>query len=172
MKRLLGFILIALYTALVVVNGGYHFWHGWAHADAEREDARRAAAACRENYAVQKRHSQQCAHDEADADMNAFWLASRALALEFTFCPPTSCAELALSFADVTTRVGSVVLVAAAGAIVAFMVGLKLYSMMGIDQAYVRADGAHEHPLCIEPNTEYAVLEGVRQRGPVVTEIT
>jgi len=62
--------------------------------------------------------------------------------------------------------------VAAAGAIVAFMVGLKLYSMMGIDQAYVRADGVHEHPRCIEPNTEYAVLEGVRQRGPVVTEIT
>ena len=163
-----------LYTCVILGNAGYHFAHGWAHADAERAVATEAAKACRENYAIQKRHSQLCAHDEADVRMSSFWCACRSLALEFTLCPPTSCAGIALSFSEVISKLGFAAIVAAAGATLAVFVGLKLFSVMRIDRKgilYPR-QGLEYANQPIGYNADFPLLDSVRQRTPAITEIT
>lgn len=173
------YVTAVIYIGVVLGNAGYHFWHGWAHADAERADARQAAIACRENYAIQKRHSSLCAHDAADAEMNSMWFAFRALAVEFTFCPPTSCSEVVETLSGVISKLGLAALFAAAGAMVAAIVALKLFAVLRLNRKEILgSSGALEynpefraHPGQYA-NSDWPLLEGVRHRGPAVTEIT
>lgn len=174
----LAHFLLFVYVCVVLGNAGFHFWHGWAHAEASRTDAQVAAISCAENPAIQRRHAAQCAHDFADANMNSLWFAWRALAMEFTFCPPTSCSEVGASLADFISRIGIAAVFAASAAMVAALVMFKLLSLFRVDERRIMGPGGFiecergSDQNNSQANADWALLEDVRHRRPVVTEIS
>jgi len=171
------FVVAGLYLTVVVGNAGFHFYHGWAHADAERADALRAAAACRANPSIMKRHIEECKHDEADSRMNAAWFAVREMAERATLCPPVSCVKLLDGAVGSLGALGLYAMAAAAGAMVCVVLALRLFGQMRVPERGCRLDYGqsparvtYEHYDQSHSNGNFESSANLRQRTPVICE--
>jgi len=160
---------LSLYFTVVIGNAAYHFYHGWAHADAERSDAIAAAAACMQSSAILKRHTEQCKHDEADSQMSSSWFAWREVANKATLCPPVSCAFAMEEMTRSISYLGLMAVAAVATAALLFYVAVVLFGRLRQDvPEYRRNVNWHRVPLIEEVHdstTEGNIdASGLRQR--------